>query len=195
MLYRARVKRLAYQLNLRLEERVQERARIARELHDTLLQSLHGLILRFQAAYNMLPTKPGEGKQALKIAIDRAARTITDSRDAVHELRSQSRGSTDLVQAITALGDELTATSATDLQAPFQSGENSSRNESGNGTVKYQVLLEGSPKSLYPILRDDPLSHRTRGRGKRIPLSAIPRRPLALNNGRLKSSLRPSESF
>src|SRR5712671_2432396 len=48
-LYRFRVGQLAYQLNLRLEERVGERTRIARELHDTLLQSFHGLLFRFQA--------------------------------------------------------------------------------------------------------------------------------------------------
>ncbi len=41
-----------------LEARVAERMRIAREMHDTLLQSLNGLILRFQAARNMLPGAP-----------------------------------------------------------------------------------------------------------------------------------------
>jgi len=39
---------------MRLEERVGERTRIARDLHDTLLQSFHGLLLRFQAVSNLL---------------------------------------------------------------------------------------------------------------------------------------------
>jgi len=141
MLYIARIKRLAYQFNLRLEERVHERTRIARELHDTLLQSLHGLMLRFQATYNMLPSKPMEAKQALKIAMDCAAEAITESRDAVQELRRRSLGSTDLLQALTALGDEFAATYAA--------------NDDGKDAVKYRVVLEGSPRSLQPLLRDD----------------------------------------
>lgn len=141
MLYLARVKRLAHQFNLRLEERVHERTRIARELHDTLLQSLQGLMLRFQAAHNMLPSRPAEAKESLKIAIDRAARAITESRDAVQELRGQSPESADLVQALTALGTELeTAYTATD---------------DGKEIAKYQLLVEGSPQSLHPLLRDD----------------------------------------
>jgi signal transduction histidine kinase len=47
MFYKSRVKGLAHQFNMRLEERVIERTRIARELHDTLLQSFHGLLFRF----------------------------------------------------------------------------------------------------------------------------------------------------
>ena len=49
-LYRFRLHQIAQQFNARLDERVNERTRIARELHDTLLQSFHGLMLRFQAA-------------------------------------------------------------------------------------------------------------------------------------------------
>src|SRR5262249_28148951 len=47
-------------LDARLQERVAERTRVARELHDTLLQSFHGLVFRFQAAINMLPDRPVE---------------------------------------------------------------------------------------------------------------------------------------
>ncbi|HEX4168716.1 MAG TPA: triple tyrosine motif-containing protein, partial [Bryobacteraceae bacterium] len=51
--YRLRVRQIARELNARMEERVNERMRIARELHDTLLQSFQGLLLRFQAAHNL----------------------------------------------------------------------------------------------------------------------------------------------
>ena len=47
-LYRYRLDQIAQEFNVTLEERVGERTRIARELHDTLLQSFHGLLLRFQ---------------------------------------------------------------------------------------------------------------------------------------------------
>ena len=79
-----------------LEARVNERTRIARELHDTLLQSFHGLLLRFQAASNLLPTRPDEAKQRLDNAIDQAAQAITEGRDAVHELRSSAAVTQDL---------------------------------------------------------------------------------------------------
>src|SRR5580698_4492610 len=56
-------------VELRLEERVEERTRIARELHDSLLQSLHGLMFEFQAARNMFHKRPNEALHALDSAI------------------------------------------------------------------------------------------------------------------------------
>ena len=63
--YRARVRQVARQYQRRLDERVNERTRIARELHDTLLQSFHGLLLRFQTASYLLPDRPAEAKENL----------------------------------------------------------------------------------------------------------------------------------
>ena len=56
-------------ITLRVHERVNERLRIARELHDTLLQSFQGVILQFQAARNMVSRKPDEAVHALDEAI------------------------------------------------------------------------------------------------------------------------------
>ena len=53
--YQFRVRQLRHEFNMRLEARVEERTRIARELHDTLLQSFQGLMFSFQAARNLLP--------------------------------------------------------------------------------------------------------------------------------------------
>ena len=58
-----RVRQIANQLNLGFEERLRERTRIARELHDTLLQSFQGLVFRVQAVRNMLPARPAEAIQ------------------------------------------------------------------------------------------------------------------------------------
>jgi signal transduction histidine kinase len=68
-----------------MEVRVDERTRIATALHDTLLQSLHGLMFRFQAARNMLPRGPEEAMQALDGAIMRTEQAISESRDAIKE--------------------------------------------------------------------------------------------------------------
>src|SRR5271165_445235 len=69
-LYRLRLRQVARQFEMTLEARVGERTRIARDLHDTLLQSFHGLLLRFQAVDNVLPERPAEAKQRLESAID-----------------------------------------------------------------------------------------------------------------------------
>ena len=97
-LYRLRLRQLTEQVNVQFEARLAERTRIARELHDTLLQSFHGLMLRFQAAHNLLPEKPSQAKESLSIAIDRAALAITEGRDAVQDLRETKLATTILLR-------------------------------------------------------------------------------------------------
>jgi Y_Y_Y domain/Histidine kinase/Two component regulator propeller len=70
-LYRYRMRRLAHEFNVRLEERVTERTRIARELHDTLLQSFQGSLFEFQTARNLL----SKGRQEAIQTLDSAMRT------------------------------------------------------------------------------------------------------------------------
>jgi signal transduction histidine kinase len=135
--YQYRVRRIAHEFDLRLDERVNERTRVARDLHDTLLQTFHGVLFRFQAAVNMLPDRPAEAKQKLDSAIDRAAQAITEGRDAIQDLRASTVVTNELAVAISTLGDELAT-----------SGMN------GNGTVVH-VAVEGTPRDLHPILRDD----------------------------------------
>ncbi len=64
-LYQLRLRQLKRQYNMRMEERVGERTRIARDLHDTLLQRLHGLMFEFQAARNMFQKRPEEAMLTL----------------------------------------------------------------------------------------------------------------------------------
>ena len=90
-----------------LDERVNERMRIARELHDTLLQSFHGLLLRFQTASYLLLEHPADAKEKLDGAIQHAAKAITEGRDAVQSLRASTVERNDLAVAIRTLGDEL----------------------------------------------------------------------------------------
>jgi signal transduction histidine kinase len=133
----ARVRKLTEaQLTLRFEERLAERTRIARELHDTLLQSFQGLMLRFQAVNEMLP--PGEPKKALEKVLDRADQAIVEGREAIQNLRSSTTLTNELAQAITALGEELAG----------------ARDAEG-GSAAFRVSIEGKPRELHPILRDD----------------------------------------
>src|SRR4029453_3770177 len=87
--------------------RVGERTRIARELHDTLLQSFHGLLLRFQTASYLLPEQPAAPKRKRGGAIQQAAKAITEGRNAVQGLRASTVERNDLAEAIRTFGDEL----------------------------------------------------------------------------------------
>jgi signal transduction histidine kinase len=106
-LYRYRVHQMAQNFNVRLEERVIERTRIARELHDTLLQSVQGLMLRLQVVDDLLPE--GKAKDQLDETLQRADQAIAEGRAAVYDLRSVATTSNDLVQAVKSLGAELAA--------------------------------------------------------------------------------------
>ena len=77
--YQWRVRQLQHQFDMTLEARVGERTRIARDLHDTLLQSAHGVLLRFQTVSQLLPDRPIEAKEKLDNAIDQTADFITEA--------------------------------------------------------------------------------------------------------------------
>jgi signal transduction histidine kinase len=110
-IYRLRVHQLTGLLNLRFGERLAERTRIAQELHDTLLQSFQGLILRFQAANQILLSNPSEAKEALEGALDRADQALSESRKAIQGIRSDSFSDGDIEHALGVLMNELAADS------------------------------------------------------------------------------------
>ena len=136
-IYRLRLRQITARMNLRYAERLSERTRIARELHDTLLQSFQGLLLRFQAVSNLLPTRPDDAKQKLAGAIDQAAQAISESRDAIHDLRSSTALNSDLSTALAGLIQEF-ASDQTNRNCP-----------------DFHVQVEGTPRDLAPILRDE----------------------------------------
>jgi signal transduction histidine kinase len=135
--YQWRLRQLHHQFETTLEARVGERTRIARELHDTLLQSFHGLLLRFQIVSELLPERPVEAKEQVDRSIERAAKAITEGRDAVQGLRESTVQKNDLARAINTLGEEL-ETDPANHSAPA-----------------FRVTVEGEPRELHPILRDE----------------------------------------
>jgi signal transduction histidine kinase len=136
-LYQLRQRQIVGQFNMRLEERVSERTRIARDLHDTLLQSFHGVLLRFQSAAILLPDRPVDARKALESGIDQAAEALAEGRDAVQGLRSSVVATKDLPSLMSALGEELTA-DRTDQHA----GD-------------FRVQVEGTPRDFAPLVQDE----------------------------------------
>jgi hypothetical protein len=106
-LYQLRLQQMLWQFNMTLEARIDERTRIARELHDTLLQSFQGLMLRFQTVDEMLPARPMDAKKALEGALDRGDQAISEGRDAITDIRASTLASHDLAKSITALMTNL----------------------------------------------------------------------------------------
>ena len=135
--YQFRMRQVQHAFEMTLEARVGERTRIARDIHDTLLQSFHGLLLRFQTASYLLAERPAEAKEKLDSAIEQAAKAITEGRDAVQGLRASTVERNDLAAAIRTLGDELAA------------------DASAHPPPAFRVAVEGHARDLHPILRDE----------------------------------------
>jgi signal transduction histidine kinase len=116
----------------RLEERLGERERIARELHDTLLQGVHGLILRLQITMDQIEV-PGESRKAINDELDRADALLIDGRDRVKNLRNATTAATGLMQSLL---DAATLMSS-------------------DAASKLRVVERGSPRELHPIVREE----------------------------------------
>ena len=145
-----RVRSLNHQLQAsleqRLEDRVKERTRIARELHDSLFQVSQGMMFRLEAVRRLLPNRPQEAADHLDIAIDRGLAAINEGRQAVGELRMPGPVGIDLPQALAALGNELEP----DIQLPGQLPGN----DPGAGP-DFRVLVQGRAIALKPDIRDE----------------------------------------
>lgn len=140
-LMRLRTLRVARQLNARFQERLSERTRIAQELHDTLLQSFQGLMLRFQTVENLLPGRPEKAKEILEDALDRADTALTESRNAIQDIRSSPSESANIAQSINRMMAEL-AEEDTHHTHP---------------KPDYAVVIEGDPKHLNPLVNSEVL--------------------------------------
>ena len=131
-LYGVRIRQVAAQVRGRLEARLAERERIARELHDTLLQGMQGLILRFQAAADRIA--PGEPvRRMLEESLDRADKLLEEGRDRVKDLRPAASDVADLAQALAAEGEQF---------AQLHS-------------AVFRVSVQGTRRDLHPIVREE----------------------------------------
>jgi signal transduction histidine kinase/sugar lactone lactonase YvrE len=130
LLYRSRMHRAAARLRLRLEERHAERERIARELHDTLLQGVQGLVLRFQAAAEGVPLHDPV-RRMMEQTLDRADDVLAEGRDRIKDLRA-AMPAPELSESLSEVTREL-----------------------AGGDTAFRVLMDGAPRPLDAAASDE----------------------------------------
>jgi len=124
-------------LELRMEARVSERTRIARDLHDTLLQSFLGTLMRFETAASLISNHPAEAQKMLETACEQARQAVIEGRDAVLGLRGSAVVSSDLAGAIGMFGDGL------------------ARDQTVPEPAEFRVHLEGAPMILAETVQTE----------------------------------------
>lgn len=127
-LYRLRVRRLTARMRDRMRQRLAERERIARGLHDTVLQSVQGLIMLFHQQARSLPISADE-RGKLEQTLDLADALMAEGRDCIADLRTAGEPG-ELGQVLTQYGHVL-------LQQRFTAS------------------VQGTPRALCPRLRDE----------------------------------------
>ncbi len=119
-------------IELRMDERVQERTRIARELHDTLLQDVQGLILKLDAIAKRMPASD-PAREEIEKTLDYADRVLAEGRDRVRNLRVYSVSDNELPAAFQRIAEEL----------------------SPDRTATLKTVAEGSVRELYPTIQEE----------------------------------------
>ena len=132
LLYVLRLKQVTAQIEGRRCERLEERERIARDLHDTLLQGFQGLMLRFQTVMEEIPDHE-PAHQLMDKVLDRADEVLLEGRERISNLRAEAIPGNDLPQALASCGQELAQDSC----------------------ITFTVAVLGSPRPLDSITFDE----------------------------------------
>ena len=131
VVYRLRMHQLTQLLNVRFEERLAERTRIAQELHDTFLQGLLSVSMQLQVAMDQLPEKsPARG--TMNRVLEVMGPVIEEGRNTIRGLRSSIENPDDLTGSLSRIPQEL-----------------------DKPGVDFRVVVEGAPLPLSPAIRDD----------------------------------------
>jgi signal transduction histidine kinase len=127
-----RIRYVTRAIRVRSKERADERVRIARDLHDTLLQGIQGLMLRFHVAAEKTPAG-GETRELLDQALDTADLILVEARDRVTRLRATDPADTNLADAFAKVAADLNY----------------------EKSVHFALKVEGSRRPLRPVVREE----------------------------------------
>jgi signal transduction histidine kinase/ligand-binding sensor domain-containing protein len=130
--YQLRVRQIAAAMSTRFNERLAERTRIARDFHDTLLQTIQAskLVADDALATN---TDPGPSRDALSLLSGWLGQATEEGRSALNSLRSSTVEGNDLAEAFRRAGEEC----------------------SSQHQIDFGVSVEGSGREMHPIVRDE----------------------------------------
>jgi signal transduction histidine kinase len=131
-IYHLRLQQVARVVRGRMEERLEERERIARDLHDTLLQSVQGLILKFHAVLKQIPAD-SPAHNALEKTLDHADQVLAEGRDSIRNLRVNSASLSDLPAAFRTVAEETSQ---------------------GRDAV-FKTVVEGRVRDLHPLVLEE----------------------------------------
>jgi signal transduction histidine kinase/streptogramin lyase len=131
-LYRLRMYQLTRQLNVRFQERLAERTRIAQELHDTLLQGFLSASMQLDVAEDQLPDD-SPTKPLLRRVLQLMGRVTEEGRNALRDLRNADHDSRDLELAFSRMRQELSI----------------------DEKIGYRVIALSDRRPLRPAIRDE----------------------------------------
>jgi signal transduction histidine kinase len=131
-LYRLRMYHLTRQLNVRFQERLAERTRIAQELHDTLLQGFVSASMQLDVAEDQLPDD-SPTKPLLRRVLQLMGRVTEEGRNALRGLRTADNDSRDLEMAFLRMRQELAI----------------------DEKIGYRVIAHSVRRPLRPAIRDE----------------------------------------
>ena len=131
-IYHLRLRQVARVVRGRMEERLEERERIARDLHDTLLQSVQGLILKFHAVSRQMPADL-PAREALEKALDNADQVLLEGRDSIRNLRVKAASLSDLPAAFRTVAEETSQ---------------------GREAI-FKTVVEGRVRDLHPLVLEE----------------------------------------
>ncbi len=129
LLYLYRLHVATARIQEQLGTRLQERERIARELHDTFLQGFQGLMLRFQAVLKTLP-EDAPARAMIEKALERADDVLLEGRRLVQDLRAEGSTGNDLPDHLVRCGEDLTQ----------------------SYPIAFSVSVIGTPQAIDPIV-------------------------------------------
>jgi signal transduction histidine kinase/ligand-binding sensor domain-containing protein len=131
-LYRLRVRQIAKALSARFDERLAERTRIARDLHDTFLQTIQGSKLVADDALDA-STDPVRMRRAMEQLSDWLAQAMQEGRAALNSLRTSTTQTNDLAEAF----------------------RRATENGNVPGSMEAALSVIGDATEMHPIVRDE----------------------------------------
>jgi hypothetical protein len=131
-LYRVWLYQVTKKLNLRFEERLAERTRVAQELHDTLLQGVLSASMQLHVAVDQLP-EASPARPALNRVLQLMGQVVDEGRNTLRGLRSSIESTHDLKSSFSRIPQELGKQEGTD----------------------FRVVVEGPSMPLRSLIRDD----------------------------------------